>query len=103
MSGAEIVFFDGGSFMEGVNLLPIHPQKPLGGPPVDVGAAEPQSHPYPFTWYFSAFGQQTYGVLFQVKIRCDFLKGEHTVGHKMEPKAGIEPATYSLRVNCSTN
>ena len=26
---------------------------------------------------------------------------QHT--HKMEPKNGIEPSTYSLRMNCSTN
>lgn len=36
-------------------------------------------------------------------VNFDILNLYQNVSYKLVPTAGIEPATYSLRVNCSTN
>lgn len=55
-----------------------------------------------------SLGQSSKAFYFPSQIRCVYKqKKEHILlicsSNSFEPKAGLEPATYSLRMNCSTN
>lgn len=108
--GAEVVVFGGGQAVEVADVVAAHAEEALGGPAVDVVAAEAEAHADAFEGDFVAFDEEADGLGLQMQVLGEFIDGEDPVRHggdlwggRVEPKVGIEPTTYSLRVNCSTD